>query len=72
MPAIDIRSGVQVAVFLAALIAILSLISGIRVIVQSRDLRFFRMRRERMISGYRRIFAAILLGLLAWAVASFA
>jgi len=72
MPALDIRSGVQMAVLVAALIAVISLISGVRVILQSRDMRFFRMRRERMISGYRRIFLAILLGVVAWAVFSFA
>lgn len=72
MPALDIRSGVQMAVILAALIAVVSLISGVRVIMQSRDMRFFRMRRERMISGYRRIFAALLLGILAWAMHSYA
>lgn len=72
MPALDIESGVTMAVLLAALLAIISLISGIRIIQQSRDLSFFRMRRDRMVQGWRRIFASIILGLVAWALNSFA
>ncbi len=72
MPALDIQSGVTVAVILAAILAIVSLITGLRLIWKSRDLRFFRMRRDRQVQGWRRIFAAILLGLAAWALNSFA
>jgi type VI secretion system secreted protein VgrG len=72
MPALDIQSGVRMAVFLAALLAIISLISGIRIIQQSRDLSFFRMRRDRMVQGWRRIIAAIILGFAAWLLNSFA
>jgi hypothetical protein len=72
MPALDIQSGVKMAVFLAALLAIISLISGIRIIQQSRDLSFFRMRRDRMVQGWRRIIAAIILGIAAWVLNSYA
>lgn len=63
---LDIQSGVQMAVFLAALIAVLSLISGIRGIYQGQKLQFFRMRRERMVAGWRRIFLALFLGLVSF------
>ena len=53
---LDIQSGVQMAVILAIIAAVISLISGIRLIQQGRELRFFRMRRERMVQGWRRIF----------------
>jgi len=72
MPALDIQSGVTVAVFITAALAIISLISGIRTIWKSRDLRFFRMRRDRQVQGWRRIFASVILGLVAWALNSFA
>lgn len=72
MPALDIQSGIKMAVFLTALIAIISLISGVRIIQQSRNLSFFRMRRDRMVQGWRRIFAAILLGLVSWALNAYA
>jgi type VI secretion system secreted protein VgrG len=72
MPALDIQSGVRMAVFLAAAIALISLISGIRMIWQSRSLQFFRMRQERVVQGWRRIFTALILGVIAWALNSFA
>lgn len=72
MPALDIQSGVTMAVFLAAIIAIISLISGFRLLWKSRDLQFFRMRRDRQVQGWRLIFVAAILGLLAWALNSFA
>jgi len=72
MPALDIQSGVKMAVFLAGLLAVISLISGIRIIQRSRELSFFRMRRDRMVQGWRRIFAAIIFGILAWSLNSFA
>ncbi|MFC1996920.1 hypothetical protein ACFLXI_04850 [Chloroflexota bacterium] len=72
MPALDIQSGVRMAVFLMALLALISLVSGIRLIFKSRELSFFRMRRDRMVQGWRRIFAAIILGLVAWVLNSYA
>ena len=72
MPALDIRSGVQMAVLLAALIAVISLISGIRLLWNSRDLRFFRMRRDRQVQGWRRIFVSLILGVAAWLIFSYA
>ena len=72
MPALDIQSGVKMAVFLAGLLAAISLISGIRVIQNSRNLSFFRMRRDRMVQGWRRIFAAVILGIIAWSLNQYA
>jgi hypothetical protein len=69
---LDIQSGVQMAVILAALAALISLISGIRAIAQGRTLQFFRMRRERMVSGWRRIFLALILGVVAFVLYTFA
>ena len=72
MPALDIQSGVKMAVFLAGLLAAISLISGIRVIQRSRNLSFFRMRRDQMVQGWRRIFGAIILGIVAFSLNQYA
>jgi hypothetical protein len=63
MPALplDIRSGVVVLVGILAALALLSLWRGAAAIRNARKLPFFRMRRERMVGGWRLIFFALLL-----------
>ena len=72
MPSLDIRTGVQVAALISAFIAVVSLVSGIHLILKSRNLQFFKMRHDRMVTGYRRVFTAIVLGLFTWLVSTYA
>jgi type VI secretion system secreted protein VgrG len=69
---LDIHTAVQTAVVLAALGLVLSVWGGIRTIRRARSLRFFRMRRDRMVRGWRLIFFGISLGGIALLVRSFA
>src|SRR3990172_9593030 len=58
---LDIRSAVQVSIALAVIGILLSLWIGFRAIRKARTLRFFRMRRDRMVRGWRLIFFAVVL-----------
>lgn len=58
-------------VVLLALGGLLSLWSGFRLIADSRDLRYVRVRRMRLINGWRLIFLAFSLGLVAVLVSVF-
>ena len=62
---LDIHAAVQAAIILAVLGLVLSLWLGIRSIRGARNLRFFRMRRDRMVRGWRLIAFAIILGITA-------
>ena len=59
---LDIHAAVQVAIVLAILGLLLSLWLGIRSIRKARTLRFFRMRRDSMVRGWRLLIFAIFLG----------
>lgn len=69
---LDIRTGVQATVIITGIIAIILMISGIRQIVRSRTIKFFRMRRDRMLRGWRFILIAIFLVVFGLLVNSYA
>jgi type VI secretion system secreted protein VgrG len=56
MPPLDIHTAVQTALVLAILASLISLWTGIRVIRRAQKLKFFRMRRDRMVRGWRMLF----------------
>ncbi len=62
---LDIRTAVQVALAITILVTVLCLWYGIRAIRKARGLPFFRLRREQMMRGWRMLFWAGFLGLLA-------
>jgi len=58
---LDIRTGVVTAIIISSILAVISLLLGIRGLVNARNLRFYRMRRDRIVQGWRRIFFALLM-----------
>jgi hypothetical protein len=68
---LDVRTGVLTATILAAAIALLSLISGINAISSGRKVPYFRMRREKIVHGWRQIFLFLFLGGAAYLIYSF-
>lgn len=58
---LDIHTGILTALGIIGLLALLFIWQGIRSIRSARRLPFFRMRRERMVRGWRLLFGAILL-----------
>jgi len=69
---LDIHAAVQVAIILAIIGLVLSIWLGIRSIRSARTLRFFRMRRDRMVRGWRLIVFGIIMGITALLVNRFA
>lgn len=69
---LDIHAAVQAAIIIAVVLLLLSFWLGIRSIRDARKLRFFRMRRDRMVRGWRLIFFAFILGITAFLVSRFA
>lgn len=69
---IDVRTGVITAAILAAAIAFISLLSGINSISSGRKVPYFRIRREKMVRGWRQIFLFLILGGSAYLIYSFA
>ncbi len=69
---LDIHTAVQTTLVIAILLIIVSAWIGIRSIAKARSLKFFRMRRDRMVAGWRLILLAFGLGIMALAVNSFA
>lgn len=57
---LDIHTAVLTAFIISILLIIISLWSGIRSIRKARSLKFFRMRRDRMVTGWRLILAAFI------------
>jgi hypothetical protein len=55
---LDIHTAVQTALALSFIAIIISLVVGVRSIATGRKLKFFRMRRERMVRGWRLLFFA--------------
>jgi len=58
---LDIHTAIQTATIILAVLIALFIWQGIRSIRTARRLRFFRMRRDRMVRGWRLIFTAILM-----------
>jgi hypothetical protein len=69
---LDIRTGVITAIIITSLLAVFSLVFGIRGILNARNLRFYRMRRDRIVQGWRRIFFALLMIALAFLLNNYA
>jgi hypothetical protein len=69
---LDIHTAVQTAIILAIIGIILALWRGVRSIRSASSLRFFRMRREQTVRGWRLIFFALVLALLAFILYRFA
>jgi len=62
---LDIHTGVQTALVLSLVAILFSVLVGVRSIIGASQLKFFRMRRERQLSGWRLIGLAVVLGLVA-------
>lgn len=62
---LDIHTAVQSALVLAVIIGALALWNGLRALVKARSFKFFRMRRDRNLAGWRLIVLSIGLGVLA-------
>lgn len=58
---LDIHTAVQTTLILAALAVLILIWGGIRSIRNARNLKFFRMRRDRMMSGWRMLFFSVTL-----------
>lgn len=56
---LDIRSGIQAALIILGITFLVSFISGIRAILSGREVKFFRMRRRKILRGWRLILAGI-------------
>ncbi len=69
---LDIRTGVLTAVIISSFLAVTSLILGIRGLLTARSIRFYRMRRDRIVQGWRRILFAFLMIALAYFLNNFA
>ena len=69
---LDIHTAVQTAIILAILGIFICIWSGIRSIRRASSLRFFRMRRDHMIRGWRLIFFALFLVVVAFILYRFA
>jgi hypothetical protein len=63
---LDIHTAVQTALVISIVALIFSIWQGIASIRNARNLPFFRMRRQRMVRGWRLLFTAIVLALVAF------
>jgi hypothetical protein len=61
----DIRAGIFTTILLAVLAALIFFRGGIRSIQSARKLTFYRLRQQRMSSGWRMLFAGLLLSFFA-------
>ena len=57
---LDIRTAIQTALVIITIAIVISFFGGISSIRKARTLPFFRMRREHMVRGWRRIFRTLL------------
>lgn len=69
---LDIHTAVITVVALLAIMALFGLWAGIRSIRKARTLKFFRMRRDRMVSGWRTVFLSVIFILAAILIRNFA
>ena len=69
---LDIHTAVQTALVITILLILYSFLAGIHSIRSARGLKFFRMRRDRMVTGWRLLFLALVLIIIAVALNSFA
>jgi hypothetical protein len=71
LPPMDIRTFMNTLIALLALGAFFSVWSGIRTILDARDMRYVRVRRKQLINGWRLVFLAFFLGLVSVLVSVF-
>jgi len=69
---LDIRTGVQTAVIIAAVLGAISFIIGLRSILQGSKLQYYRMRHDRIVQGWKRVFFALVMLALAFVVNTYA
>jgi hypothetical protein len=69
---IDIHTGVVTFIALLSVLAIFGLWAGFRSILKARNLKFFRMRRDRMMMGWRMVFLSVVFIILAVLLRRFA
>ncbi len=62
---LDIHTGVQTALVLTILAVLISLVSGFRTVRKGSALKFFRMRRDKQLSGYRMLLFSVILFIIA-------
>jgi membrane protease YdiL (CAAX protease family) len=62
---LDIHTAVQTGIVISLLAVIFSLWIGYRSIRKAQTLKFFRMRRDRMVRGWRLVFFGFAMGFLA-------
>ena len=62
---IDIHTGVITFVALLSILAAYGIFAGVRSIRKARTLKFFRMRRDRMVTGWRMLFLSVVFILVA-------
>ena len=71
MPRMDIQSGAIALVIIAALFAVVSIRSGLRMLQSARKMTFYRLRRQREAGGWRLLGLAALLVVFAVAVPTY-
>jgi hypothetical protein len=71
MPRMDIQSGAIALVVLAAVFAVLSARSGLRLIQSARNMTFYRLRRQRESGGWRLLGLSLLLVIFAVALPTY-
>jgi hypothetical protein len=71
MPNLDIHSAVQTILLIIAFAVAISLWVGVGSIRSGRKLQFFRKRRDRMVRGWRLVFSAFALAVLAFILSFF-
>jgi hypothetical protein len=71
LPPLDFRTFINTLAALLALGALLSIWSGVRTIIDAREMLYVRVKRLRLIRGWRLIFLALILGVVAVMVAVF-
>src|SRR5512136_224564 len=69
---LDIHTAVITFVVLLALLAAYGIWAGIRSIRKARTLKFFRMRRDRMVTGWRMLFLSVVFIIVALLTRRFA
>ena len=70
-PALDIRTFVRTLVFFLALVAAFALVRGIGSIRESRRIKYYRLRRGRLVTGWRMLLISLGVGGLAFLVFQF-
>lgn len=71
LPPLDIKTFMNTLVAFLVVAALLSIWSGIRTVLDARDLLYVRVRRQRLIHGWRMIFLSFILGIVAIVVGVF-